>query len=177
MIHAPKLVADLAPPATDAQLAALAQAVGRPVPDELRASLLCHDGQLGRCDGALGRWEGLSCERIARHHAEMRARVADGDPLHDEGLIAGPGVRARWFDPAWIPFAGDGIGDSLVVDTAPAPEGVPGQIVHYRHDVERRVAVATSLAAWMSTLADELEAGVFQPGHGGESLRRRRQPP
>ncbi|WP_437723469.1 SMI1/KNR4 family protein [Sorangium sp. So ce861] len=176
--HAPPIAADLAPPATDEQIARLETAIGVALPDELAASLRVHDGQGPYCGNpALGYWVALSCAAIAELWAEYGRRIADGSPLHDKGVIADPGVRPRWWHERWIPIATDDIGDSLVVDVDPAPGGAVGQIVRYRHDAETRRLESPSLATWMGQLADEMEAGGWVAVRHGRALRRKQDAP
>ena len=37
--------------------------------------------------------------------------------------------------PAWVPFAADGSGNHLAIDTAPGPNGVPGQVHEFGADL------------------------------------------
>ncbi|WP_437723468.1 SMI1/KNR4 family protein [Sorangium sp. So ce861] len=175
--HAPPIAADLRPPATDEQIARL-EALGFAYPDELAASLRVHDGQ-GPYFGqsALGTWAAHSCDDIAGLWAMYGEQAADRSPVHDEGIIADPGVRPRSWHERWIPFAINGDGDALVVDVDPAPGGAVGQIVRLHHDADGTRTCrleAPSLATWLSELADQMEAGAWEVIRGGKALRRRK---
>jgi cell wall assembly regulator SMI1 len=172
--HAPPLAEDLRPPASAAQIAQAERAIGVTFPEELRASLEIHDGQNARGDGALGRWLALSCTKMKELNDELIGRMRSSW-CGDDGIIADPGLRARAWHEAWIPFATDPIGDALAVDADPTPGGTLGQIIHYRHDLELRRILAPGMAAWLRELADQLERDEWEPKANGEALRRRRE--
>ena len=72
------------------------------------------------------------------------------------------GVRSDWWNAKWVPFAGDGGGDSLCVDLAPAKGGVAGQVIMHHHAADARSRKAASVQSLLNQLAEhreELAAG------------------
>ena len=64
----------------------------------------------------------------------------------------------QWWNPDWIPFTlGDG--DCLCINLD--PEGILGEVLWHVHDNPHEPGVATSYAAWLENVANDLEAGEF----------------
>lgn len=71
-----------------------------------------------------------------------------------------PGAIQRVYaHPGWIPLAKDFEGNNIAVDLAPGPRGRWGQVILFGRDFDRKYVVAPSWAAFLATLADDLEAG------------------
>lgn len=131
-------------PATEAQLDDLATALGRPVPPQIASLLQLSDGATVSCaDEDLdwnrtmtSGWELLSAEAIAQAHQNWSELATDG-PYDGVALDLGrPGATApRLLHPGWIPFASDGGGNHLAVDTVPGPAGVAGQVLEFGRDL------------------------------------------
>ena len=83
-----------------------------------------------------------------------------GDDMPD-GEFAGPGVKAVFLDPAWVPFAKAVGGNQLCLDFDPAASGGVGQIVRFDHEAEGQQCLAPSLGAWLSVVVSDLETGVL----------------
>ena len=169
--------ADFRPPATDAALAALADALGRPVPGDLAALLARHDGndflgwlpvrfEAGPDDESGGdgpEWFSLlsaaGAAEFATAHREPNAigEFADSSPLHTD-----PGVREVWYDDRWVPFGGNGGGDLLVLDLAPGAGGTVGQVVAHDHESGAHRVQSASLVEFLAGTADLLESGRFR---------------
>jgi cell wall assembly regulator SMI1 len=141
----------LRPGATDEELAALTQALGRPVPDPLAVWLRWHNGQDEDLIGAfVESFLLMSTTDIA---AAVRDRKQD----------------RRW-ESAWVPILDDTQGDLVVLDTS--REGLPvRELWEGRDDV---VAAAASFEAWLTTLVDDVEAGRYHEGpERGDFMRSR----
>ncbi|MDH4323977.1 MAG: SMI1/KNR4 family protein [Betaproteobacteria bacterium] len=154
--HAPEAAATLAPPATEEQVAALEAAIRQALPADLRASLRVHDGQSDPtgchsfCDGGMllntveiaDRWR-----MVTEMDEENRASAAPGQ---------GP-----WWKTSCIPFT-DAEGDKLCVDMDPSLGSRTGEVVCHIHDSEIERGLGASYEAWLSSLAQRLEAGRFR---------------
>jgi cell wall assembly regulator SMI1 len=68
-------------------------------------------------------------------------------------------VQKAYAHPAWIPLARDWGGNCLGVDLAPGPMGKWGQIIIFGRDYDCKFVVARSWAAFLATLADDLNSG------------------
>jgi cell wall assembly regulator SMI1 len=58
-------------------------------------------------------------------------------------------------------FVTDSSGDHLTLDLDPPEEGHYGQVLDHRHEVGPRSVLAPSWSAFLSQLADDLEAGKY----------------
>lgn len=126
----------------------------RPLPDQLRAWLILHDG----AHQSIGRWKLAKAASIESTWAMLR-RIHAPHPEHDRLTTPHAGVRARWWSPSWIPFASDGSGDHLCIDLDPAPGGVVGQVIELVHDHGDRPRISGSLASWFEAQSGALEQG------------------
>lgn len=80
---------------------------------------------------------------------------ADSEDSADE-------VLNEWWNPGWIPFAGNGGGDYLCIDTVPAKGGKKGQVITHSHETGTHLLLAPSLVAYLHDLANALEAGHYE---------------
>jgi cell wall assembly regulator SMI1 len=168
--HAPSLLAQLPEGAKETALAKAEKAMGLSFPTGLRESWLRHDGN-GLGAGLIGNWSLLSVQHAMKEHALMTKLVKDGT---FDGAEANPHphITQAWWSPAWIPVVSSGSGHLYCVDTAPPPGGTPGQVILFFHDDGKRLRVATSFAAWLARIADDLEGGVYRWSAKNEAFNR-----
>lgn len=163
--HAPATFAGLEPPAAPEAIAAAEAAIGLPFPDELRRSLLRHDGT-GHHQLLPLMWMPLGVDGISGNWAvnmEVQADVwgpdtgeDDGDPEADTG---------PWWHRQWIPFAGNGCGDHLVLDQRPTSlRGRIGEAYHDGCGTFGREPMLASLQALLAATATALETGEVIDG-------------
>ena len=155
--QAPRLVATLAPPASEADIAELEQVIGLRLPTDLNASLRCHDGQRDpSClwsftDGGML----LSTSGIAE-----RWRIADS--VYRDLLTQPPPVPgytpAPWWKTTLIPFT-DAEGDMLCVDTDAVVGSHCGEVIWHIHDDGLTSAIAESYAQWLADVASRIRKG------------------
>lgn len=183
--HAPAVRATLAGPAREKDIAALEKKLGVPLPPDLRQSWAIHDGQdpeAAEDQPLFGDmpFHGLAAVADEREQARELAKmlgqlkqvddfvawhalVADGI-----GTIDGP-VKARDYDPAWVPI-GSFNGDVFrYVDLDPAPGGAIGQVIEVDPEAVSWRVLAPSFGDLLARLADELEAGTvdWEDGENG----------
>lgn len=155
----------LNPPASEAQIAALEQAVGKPLPEDLKALYRITNGQqasLGResIKGRIavplfGQYDFLSTDgAIAAYDSWQLIYTQDGADFDENfnGVITVRGtdpVYREYWSPGWLPFSIDGGGNSYAVDLSPAPGGTVGQIIIMGPDEDHRRVLAPSLSAWL----------------------------
>jgi hypothetical protein len=70
-------------------------------------------------------------------------------------------VQPVWRHPRWLDFAGIGDGDQWCLDLAPPPDGNPGQIIFWSHEVGVADVLFTNFEALLSAFATRLEAGLL----------------
>lgn len=154
--HAPETALTLAPPATEEEIAALEAAIGLSLPTDLRASLTVHNGQNDPtwCHAFCGEGILLDTKQIA----DRWKMVTEIDESERFSAAAGQGP---WWKTSCIPFT-DAEGNMLCVDMDPAVNDRIGEVVCHVHDGEIERGLGASYSAWLSSLADRLEAGRFR---------------
>jgi len=158
--NAPKLIGNLNPGATGAEIAETEQATGITFPESFRKLYRQHNG-LNDDDNSGSLFFGmnfLTLEGVQQNHALRVGSPDDSVPVRS----ADPGIDlADIFNPKWIPFAHD-FGECLLcVDTSPGQGGTVGQVVFVdgAAGVDTVILVASSLDDFLSEFADNLESG------------------
>lgn len=146
--HNAELLADLNPPATDAEIHELEFFIGTTLPVDFVASLKIHNGQKGKADGLFDDYEFLSVARILDAWLFWK-KIYDSSRFNDGEVQPGIGVKSDWWNLKWVPFAYNGCGDYLCLDLAPASSGVRGQVITVWHDDGARKSKANSFSTWL----------------------------
>lgn len=152
--HNPALLADLNPPASDADIQELEQKLGVTLPADFVECLKVHNGQKGESDWLFSGSEFLSSRRIVDEWTIWKDLLAGGD---FDGAEAEPGVgiQPAWWNLRWIPFTYNGAGDHLCLDLDPASGGQVGQVITLWHDDGARQKKADSFAQWFAEFVDK----------------------
>lgn len=132
------------------------------VPEGLRESLARHDGQTGE--------EALVEAFSLMSAIESRATSADMLSLLPEIREAHESVGSTYWSEQWFPWMSSGGGDYLVVD------GPTGRVISFVHDQPDRAVVATSVGAFLTDLADAMEAKALALDDGLLVFRDQRHP-
>lgn len=147
--------------ATDKQLARAEKQLAFQLPAELRESYRIHDGdgssQVFPCPDDISYYL-ASLDEVVSSWQMLKGLLDMGD-FKGAKAKCDKGIKKEWWNPAWVPFASNGGGDYLCIDTGPAPGGKPGQVILWRHDSEKRSLLAPSLRVWLFELANGLEDG------------------
>ncbi len=145
----------LLPGAAPADLDALQNRLGIPLPASLRALLAWHNGQ--------------STDSIARFEQDWSLMSAEQIAAAKQALDGSGGDPAQGWQPAWIPFLDNDAGDYLCLDA-----GQPGAPVRafWLGKAEHPV-VAPSLEAWLNDVVAAMERGEYhEDPERGSFLRR-----
>lgn len=145
----PALLADLNPPASDANIQSLEQQLGVKLPADFVECLKVHDGQRGAASWLFQDSEFLSSQRILDEWAIWKD-LLDGGDFDGAKAEPGAGIQPVWWSPKWLPFTYNGAGDHLCLDLEPASGGRTGQIITLWHDDGARKKKADSFAQWFS---------------------------
>jgi len=153
-IHNPVLLADLNPPANDADIKLLEQELGIQLPVDFVECLRFHNGQRGKADWLFSGSEFLSSQRILDEWTIWKNLLESGE---FDDTVADPefGIQPLWWCSKWIPFTYNGAGDHLCLDLAPASGGIAGQIITLWHDDGKRKKKADSFAQWFAEFVDK----------------------
>ncbi len=129
----------LKPGASDDELHHLEAALGRPVPDDLKALLKWHNGQDENFEGCFReQWYLLSAKQIGEVHAQKLSEEKD-----------------RW-RPEWVPFLDDDRDDCVLLDTGHRP---PPVREFWQKSGDH--PAAPSLAAWLAEFVRAVERGEY----------------
>lgn len=150
----PAYLAQLRPGRTNFEAAA--EALGRPLPPELRALYAWRDGDPSG-DGRLVPW------RIFRSLDEAVARWTALNAMADAGAWANGGAQppGAW-SRNWFPVLGWDNGRELCVDLEGSYKGPPGRVIEVWLKDRDRVVVAPDLGAWVDVLATFLDIGYTE---------------
>jgi cell wall assembly regulator SMI1 len=142
----------LQPGATAAECDALAAQLGRPLPDDLRALLMWHNGQNPDVPGAFEQnWVLMSTEEIADAKKELDEHPHEG------------------WQKNWLPFLDNDSGDYRCLDL-----GSPGcPVLECWRGRKDHPVIASSLTAWLESFVTALEHGAYaeDPERGTLALK------
>ncbi|MEV0201789.1 SMI1/KNR4 family protein [Nonomuraea sp. NPDC050691] len=168
--NAPRSRRTLAGPAEPAAVAAVEARMGRRFPDDLRASLLRHDGTLAVKDtwgfGFLGHVTVSAQEML-----DTWRGLCDIDDEDYGGTKSDP--RSEWWDGRMLPIGYDGVGNHLVVDSVKRDVGetdhegsmsfAPGGVrIRSYHALLKAVADALEQGGSIGYLKPEAVAGQLE---------------
>jgi hypothetical protein len=164
---APLLAQNLAPGASEAELARAEKQLGFPIPPGLRELWSLHNGQFEEMNGFV---ESLDLLSLARAVDERDSVIPFVEFLREDPSSwkrAGV-VEAEALSDRWVPFAGR---DSNLL----AVSAVSGRVFHVWKDAPPLQLAAESVEAWATSYADAVEADDFavEEGFGEYHLSRR----
>jgi len=142
--------------ASAADITALETHLGLALPEELKASLMRHNG--------LERWtrgELLSTEGIKSEWSELAFELDHGT-FDDWELQENDFIQKCWFHKSWIPVDWDGGGNGFYIDMNPGPKGKAGQMIFLEHEVGPEGPHFPDFVAYLEDAAGKLEAGKFK---------------
>lgn len=154
-VHAPPLAEELKPGTTNEGIRSAETRLGFKFTEEASAYFRAHNGAgwpLGLVES-----EFLTLDRCVDEHSMMNGIGfdADADSLAEP---EGP-VRPVWWNEKWLPFVGEG--NMLCLDFDPPPEGTRGQVIEFMKSSGRRTVLFDSVASWLESWADALEADTY----------------
>jgi cell wall assembly regulator SMI1 len=140
-------------PATDQAIDDAQLRLGCELPDDYLESLRVHDGQDD--ESLFDGWRLLSLAEVGDNAATL-GHLLDSGEFEGYETDHDSKVRDAWWHRAWIPVFGNGFGDFVCIDLAPAGRGRGGQLVLFGHDDAERIVLASSFKAWMQKIAREM---------------------
>lgn len=173
----PERLMNLRPPAEPSAVTALEQTLGVTLPEDLRISLLTHDGEHWQRRGVLpGAWELSGTQAMADNWTFLnRWYVADREEEQQDTFLDNPKlfsrVRRLVYDPAWLPVT-DNSGHHLCVDLAPESKGQSGQVIRWVKALGPERVVAPSFGSYFLNVARKLQR--HYAGRASESNDRTR---
>lgn len=158
--HAPKILTNLNPPATEKEIHEAEKAFGLEMPNDWRELYRAHNGM--NSDSNLGSlFYGMEFIALSRAVQEHKNNAAAAE--HMQPVRAGNAAIRKddIYNPKWIAIAHDG-GDTLLrVDLVPATAGETGQVIFTDHAENTAILLHRSVAELMSEFVRDLEAGRY----------------
>ena len=166
-------------------LAQIEMAFGFQLPQPLRESYLCTDGQepessTGCSEGLFFGLTFLPLENVLEEWTFWREVDEDPNTGANERLRSlmssiPPGwVRHEYSSRGWIPLVADKAGNYLGVDMSPGEGGAVGQVIVFGRDFDTKVVMwrgdgPGGWAKWLSGFVDDLESGDgYELGGGSD---------
>ena len=151
--HRSVAVASLRPGASAGELHRLKDAIGGPVPADLRKLLTVHDGQTEGGDVEfIFEDDGLDGEPFRLISAEESARARRAYDEAEEGI----GEKDRVFKKGLVPITSNGGGDAHCICRIKISDLAKGSIVLLRHEESDLELKADSLALWLEQIGKDV---------------------
>jgi len=175
--NAPLAHANLAPPASDAQIAEVERVLGVTLPEAAKLVWRCNDGQRETmiassrapavpCIPTLSFLSTAKVVEVWRVWDELRAGESPAGlaDLQSAGRSVFPGkVRPLYTHPAWVPWWSDPTrADYIGLDLDPDEQGTRGQVINFGRDEESHAVFADDLDGLLAILLDEVRSGAWQ---------------
>ncbi len=125
-------------------------------PKELRELFAWHDGSDG--ESFIGELYLLDIEESLSTWAELTEMIGTDFELEN------------WWHQGWFPFASNGGGDYVCVDTFGVADGEPGQIIRHWHDDDERQIEAESLEDWFAVIVEAYQAVALDEDEDEDEL-------
>lgn len=163
--HHPRLLGVLNPGASVGETRAVEQAIGRPLPPDVRESFAIHSGG----ERFLFGFDLLTLELLVAEWQTWRGLEGHNEEFRD-GMESSPkdAIALDYANPGWIPLTHDPGGNHLGVDLAPGPTGTVGQVINFGRNEEHKCVLASGWAEFLADFATFLESGavsVADPDH------------
>ena len=160
--NTPALLESLKPPAGDSEIAECEAALGRALPDDYKASLKVHDGEVAVHD-----YTYVGTARVVELWSRMKEANAEGffDGLESDTDAGGRVQKAAWHE-GYIPFAEDSGGNLICIDLDPGAKGKAGQIVKMELRAGPYYTEQDSFEQWLTDYRDGLAGGKYRVRSG-----------
>ncbi len=132
--------------------------LGFTLPEELKASLMRHNGVLNWIHIEL-----LSAKRI-KDEWSVRAGLVDNGTFDACNAIVEDNefLQKCWFNKSWVLIDTDCIANGACLDLNPGPKGKVGQIINMDHEMGPSGPLFPDYAAYLENAADLLESGRYE---------------
>lgn len=161
--NSPKLFADLKPGATEQELKEFEKKTGLKLPDDYRASLKRHNGEVSLTSytylsvtGSFTDWEMMT-------QLDEQGKFKDAEIEGTSDLK----LKPVWWSKGWIPFAEDSGGNMLCLDSDPGKRGRIGQVLYMELQGGPRASKYKSFGEWLDRYRKDLYQGKYEVDNEG----------
>ncbi|GMM45315.1 hypothetical protein DAPK24_018900 [Pichia kluyveri] len=173
----PELGDDIQGGATVNDLNAFENDLNITLPTTFRESYQIHDGQvsMGKTRGLIFDYQLMDLEAIAaetniwrRVYEKYENNNGNGNVNNNEKKFGiqkscPPNfINEIYYDPLWIPFVKDNVGNNIAIDLNPNIEGKWGQIILFGRDYNTKFVVADSFSEFLSNVCNEFEDDHYE---------------
>lgn len=159
---APAVRKSLRSPSKKRAITDLEKKIKRFLPDDVRASLACHDGQADVGGGCVFGYRLLPVKCIVAYWELSRGH--DGDAVPNKRIRSSPNGAVQYCEshPGWIPLVADWNGNYIGVDLVPNLDGQRGQVIVFGRDESNHCVLAATWGEFLANYADDLSDGNFE---------------
>ncbi len=149
------------PPATDDEIKAYEQLIGKSLPDDYRALYLSHNGQQRfekyglafffslpflSIRESMEQWKSLNQQLGDTSQADVKSHSVPADY-----------IREQYIHPAWIPISKDSGGNFIGVDLDPDANGTYGQVINFGRDEDTKYVIAPGVNELLAYMLDLIQ--------------------
>lgn len=169
----PELGDDMEGGATANDLNAFENDLGVSLPSSFRDSYQIHDGQvsMGKTRGLIFTYPLMDLETIAAETNIWRRVYERFEKKEPSVINSAFGLQKScppkfineiYYDPLWIPFVKDNVGNNIAIDLNPSELGKWGQVILFGRDYNTKFVVADSFNEFLLNLSNELLNGNYE---------------
>lgn len=156
-VHAPVVYQDLREGATPEKIEELENQIGLVLPEDLKVSLMLHNGSVGFHD-----YRYLTTEGIYRNWSRMNELKEEGVFSQNTISEVNEGIiKNTWWNSHWIPFAEDSGGNMICIDLSPEENGYSGQIIYMEMQEGPIISEYKSFFEWLQKYKKALYRGEY----------------
>jgi internalin A len=148
------------PPATEDDLLAYEQLIGKPLPEDYKELYRSHNGQQRFEKYGLAFFFSLPFISIQESMEQWKSsRQIDYGVFLDAKSHSIPAdhIREQYMHPAWIPISRDSGGNYIGVDLDPDGKGTYGQVINFGRDEETKYVMATGIGEFLAYMLDLIQ--------------------
>ena len=146
----------LLPGASEVEIAQLEQQIGITIPEQLRESLMRHNGA---DEDSWPTGKLFTAEEMAKETSNWQQLLKDSPDFYRRES-SDPRITNSLYGPGWLALDNDWAGNYTVLDMSPGPEGSAGQILFLDHEVGAHF-ICSSFAEWLQLCVEKLESAYW----------------
>jgi internalin A len=146
------------PPATDDEILAYEQLIGKSLPDGYKDLYLSHNGQQRFDKYGLAFFFSLPFLSIRESMEQWKSLNQQLDDMSQADIkshsIPVDCIREQYLNPAWIPISKDSGGNFIGIDLDPYIKGTYGQVINFGRDEDNKYVIASGIGELLAYMFD-----------------------
>lgn len=169
--HLPNVQKSLNRGATKRQIKDFETLTRRVLPDDVKESLLIHNGQADVTTGVIFGLQLMPLDQMAGSWECVRPFEEDGSESSRVKSLPKGAVQRCENHPGWIPMTHDWSGSHIGIDTAQGITGNWGQVINFGRSEYTHVAISSSWRDFLADFMDELANENFNLEDTGDGTK------